>query len=76
MTLFTYAVYSVLGFFLIRFVFWEIPKLFSSYWKGVSYAGMGISALAGAAFLFTNYFFIGLILLAAVAIVVFWWKAL
>lgn len=44
---FYYCVYAVIGFFVIRFIFWEIPQYFDSYWAGVLTATIGVLVLLG-----------------------------
>lgn len=76
MTYFAYSVYGILGIFALRFVFWEIPMMCSSYFKGVLYAIGGISLLIGVSFLFTHYFLIGVMLTLTAAIVLFCLRSL
>lgn len=51
MLVFTIAVCAFLGFFLIKFIFWDVPKHSSRYWKSVGAAVIGVSALCGFGYL-------------------------
>lgn len=45
--IFYYCVYGIIGIFVLRFVFWEIPKFFDTYWTGVLTAAIGVFVLIG-----------------------------
>jgi hypothetical protein len=67
--LFYYGVYLIIGIFVLRFIFWEIPMYFDSYWGGVITAAIGIAVLIGLGFLADKYEIpIGLLLLPALLI--------
>lgn len=51
MTAFAYCVYGLIGLLALRFIFWEIPLRFQSYWKGVVTAAIGVSVLGGLGYL-------------------------
>jgi hypothetical protein len=53
--IFYYCVYVIIGFFVLRFIFWEIPKFFDSYWLGVLTAVLGVSVLIGIGLLSDKY---------------------
>lgn len=62
MSLLWYCVYGFIAIFAIKLIFWDIPKHFSYYWRGVFIGALGIGAAVGLTFLYSNYLAIGLML--------------
>jgi hypothetical protein len=68
--IFYYCVYGIVGIFVLRFIFWEIPLHFQRYWVGVLSSAAAVAVLIGVGFL-TQKNGIAAFIVGAVALVVF-----
>lgn len=48
---FYYCVFGLIGIFVLRFIFWEMPQHFELYWVGVLSSAVGVAVLIGIGFL-------------------------
>lgn len=62
-----YGVCAIVGFFGIKLIFWDVPKYFDHYWKGVGVAVGGM----GLIYLYAIYPILGIIVTVLIAVSIF-----